>query len=451
MARHDSLTELPNRTLFQERLDQATALTRRQGGCALLLLDLDGFKAVNDTFGHLVGDALLQAVALRLLSVIRETDTVARLGGDEFAIIQAGIQSPRQAAALAERTIEAVAQPFDVGGHRILVGASVGIAVAPSDGESSGQLLRNADIALYLAKAHGRGTCRLFEPEMDAHVQLRRALELDLREALACGAFHLQYQPFIELRSGAVLGFEALIRWHHPVRGLINPVDFIPIAEDTGLIVGIGKWVLQQACMTAAAWPEDISVAVNLSAVQFRSGHLLQAVETALAESRLAPSRLELEITESVLMQNSDDRLATLHRLRALGVRIALDDFGTGYSSLGYLRSFPFDKIKIDRTFVGDLITNRDSRVIVSAIIGLGIGLGMKVTAEGVETAEQLAALRDEGCAQVQGDLLSRPLAANAVLDWMRAPHRHMRYGREEARIRHLTAPQNSNMAPGLR
>jgi diguanylate cyclase (GGDEF)-like protein len=422
LARHDALTQLPNRTLFQERLTQALATTRRQSGCALLLLDLDGFKPVNDTLGHPLGDALLKSVAARLLSTVRDVDTVARLGGDEFAIIQVGVESPDQLAVLAERAIAAVDQPFDIDGHRILVGASIGVAVAPSDGTTCDTLLRNADIALYLAKAEGRGTYRLFEPEMDARVQGRRALEFDLREALAKNAFDLEYQPVLETRTRKLLGFEALIRWNHPIRGMISPADFIPIAEDTGLIVSIGKWVLRHACMAATAWPGDIGVAVNLSAVQFRGGHLLGAVEAALAESGLAPGRLELEITESVLLHKSDDRLATLHRLRALGVRIALDDFGTGYSSLSYLRSFPFDKIKIDRSFVGDLAVNRESHVIVRAIIGLAVGLGMAVTAEGVETEEQMAVLRDEDCAQVQGDLFSPPLAAHEALDWIRRP-----------------------------
>jgi predicted signal transduction protein with EAL and GGDEF domain len=324
---------------------------------------------------------------------------------------------------LAERAIGVVAQPFDVEGHRILVGASIGVSVAPSDGTSYEALLRNADIALYLAKAEGRGTYRLFEPAMDARVQGRRILEFYLRDALSADAFELHYQPCVSLRSGRVVGFEALIRWDHPVRGLVSPADFIPIAEDTGLIISIGEWVLRTACLEAMAWPRDIGVAVNLSAVQFRGGHLLEAVQGALEVSGLAPSRLELEITESVLLQNSDDRLALLHRLRALGVRIALDDFGTGYSSLSYLRSFPFDKIKIDRCFISDVTTNRDSRVIVSTVIGLGAGLGVTITAEGVETAEQLEILRDEGCAQVQGELFSRPLPAGKIADLIRALH----------------------------
>jgi diguanylate cyclase (GGDEF)-like protein len=423
LARHDALTLLPNRTLFQERLAQALASTRRRAGCALLLLDLDGFKVVNDNLGHPVGDALLQAVAGRLRSAIREIDTVARLGGDEFALIQCGLESPHDVAVLAERVIASVAEPFDIDGHRVLVGASLGAAVAPSDGTSSETLFRNADVALYLAKDEGRGTFRLFEPKMDARVQVRRALELDLRDALANDAFALDYQPILELRSGRVVGFEALIRWNHPVRGLINPADFVPIAEDTGLIVSIGKWVLRRACLEAAGWPDDIGVSVNLSAIQFRGGQLLGAVEAALSEAGLAPSRLELEITESVLLHNSDDRLATLHRLRALGVRVALDDFGTGYSSLSYLRSFPFDKLKIDRCFIGDLVSNRESKVIVSTIIGLAVGLGMTVTAEGVELAEQVAILREKGCAQVQGDLFSPPLGADEALDWLSVAH----------------------------
>ena len=425
MARHDALTKLPNRTLFHERLTQAIATARRRDSCALLCLNLDGFKAVNDTLGHLVGDALLQAVANRLSATIREVDTVARLGGDEFAIIQVGLDSPDQAAALAERTMAVIARPYEIGGSRIIIGASVGVSIAPADGTSHEVLLRNADIALYLAKTEGRGTCRLFEPEMDARVQGRRQIELDLRDALAMGAFELHYQPIVDLQFGATVGFEALIRWNHPVRGLISPADFIPIAEDTGMIVPIGSWVLQQACREATSWPPDIGIAVNLSAVQFRGGRLTETVREALEASGLAPNRLELEITESVLLQHSDEGLAVLHQLRALGVRIALDDFGTGYSSLSYLRGFPFDKLKIDRSFIGDIAINRDSQVIVAAIIGLAEGLGMTVTAEGVETAEQLDRLHDHGCTQVQGELFSRPVpAANvpALIRTVRVP-----------------------------
>jgi diguanylate cyclase (GGDEF)-like protein len=449
MARHDALTRLPNRTLFRERLEQAIATTRRHPGCALLCLDLDGFKLINDTMGHPAGDALLQAVAERLLSVVREVDTVARLGGDEFAIIQVGLEAPHQAAILAERVIEVVGRAFDVDGHKIQVGASIGVSIAPADGMSHDLLLRNADTALYLAKADGRGTYRLFEPEMDARVQGRRLLELDLRDALSDTAFELHYQPVVNLRSGGVVGFEALIRWNHPVRGRVSPVDFIPIAEDTGLIVPIGKWVLRHACLEAMAWPPDIGVAVNLSAIQFKGGRLLDSVREALDASGLAPSRLELEITESVLLRSSEDRLALLHQLRALGVRIALDDFGTGYSSLSYLRSFPFDKIKIDRSFISDITTNADSRVIVSAVIGLAAGLGMTITAEGVERADQLATLREEGCTDVQGNLFSPPLPAGNVPAWIQT-----RYGQEppqsdQARHRWFAAEQTSDAAMG--
>jgi diguanylate cyclase (GGDEF)-like protein len=424
LARHDALTLLPNRTLFQEQLGQALAGKPRQAGCGLLLLDLDGLKAINDNLGDLVGDALLQALAMRLQSVIREADTVARLGGDEFAIILRGLESPQDVALFCEQVIASVGEPFDVDGHRVLVGASIGAATAPSDGTSRATLLRNADIALYLAKGDGRGAYRVFDPQMDARLQVRRSLELDLRDALANRAFELEYQPVVELRTGKAVGFEALIRWDHPLRGVIMPGDFIPIAEETGLIVAIGKWVLRQACLEATTWPDDICVAVNLSAIQFRGGDLFDTVEAALAESGLAPTRLELEITESVLLHHSDERLATLHRLRALGVRVALDDFGTGYSSLGYLRGFPFDKIKIDRCFVRDLASNRESRVIVNAIIGLAVGLGMTVTAEGVDTTDQLAVLRDEGCALVQGYLVSQPLPAHDAMAWIREPAR---------------------------
>jgi diguanylate cyclase (GGDEF)-like protein len=430
MARHDALTRLPNRTLFQERVEQAIATARRQAGCALMLVDLDGFKVVNDTLGHRVGDGLLCAVATRLSGAVRTVDTVARLGGDEFAVVQAGLETPDHVAVLAERIIAAIGQPFDVDGHRITIGVSIGIAIVPSDGTSYETLLRNADIALYLAKSDGRGTYRLFEPEMDAQVQGRRRLELDLRDALSMDAFALHYQPFVDVKTGCIVGFEALIRWHHPVRGLVSPVDFIPIAEDTGLIVPIGRWVLRTACREAMSWPADVGLAVNLSAVQFRGGRLRDAVQDALAESGLPPDRLELEITESVLLQHSDDSLSLLHQLRAMGVRIALDDFGTGYSSLSYLRGFRFDKIKIDRSFVGDLGTDGDPRVIVGAVIGLAVGLGITITAEGVETVDQLAILREEGCAQVQGNLFSKPLPAVDVPDMLqhwrgRPQHRH--------------------------
>jgi diguanylate cyclase (GGDEF)-like protein len=430
MARHDALTTLPNRTLFQERLEHAISKARHDNQCALLCLDLDRFKVINDTLGHPVGDELLRAVADRLLACVREVDTVARLGGDEFAIVQVGVRAPEHAALLADRIIEAVTQPFTIDRHRIVVGASIGISMAPSDGTSSETLLKNADIALYLAKAERRGVHRFFESEMDAHAQSLRVVELDLRNALPADDFELYYQPILNLHSGKVVGFEALIRWNHPVRGLISPADFIPIAEDTGLIVPIGEWVLRTACLEAAGWPPEINIAVNLSPVQVKGPHLFDKVQQALEVSGLAPSRLILEITESVLMQNSDDRLALLHRFRALGIRIALDDFGTGFSSLSYLRSFPFETIKIDRSFIRDVDANKDSMVIVGAIIGLARALGMTTIAEGVETDRQLAVVRDQGASMVQGYLFSRPVPASEVGDLIRTLRAH---GQHEA------------------
>jgi diguanylate cyclase (GGDEF)-like protein len=423
MARHDALTELPNRTLFQERMESAIAMTRMGTESALLCLDLDGFKVINDTLGHPAGDQLLRGVAERLSSALREVDTVARLGGDEFAIVQVGLSSAEQAAILADRIIKLIRQPFDLDGRNVGIGVSIGISIAPSDGTSTGTLLRNADIALYLAKIEGRGTYRFFEPEMDARVQLRRVLELDLRNAVPARDFALHYQPFLDLRSGKVTGFEALARWNHPVRGLVEPADFIPIAEATGLIIPIGEWALRKACLEASHWPPDIGIAVNLSPAQLSGGHLLDVVKEALAVSGLAPNRLELEITESVLLQKTDESLALLHQLRATGIRIALDDFGTGYSSLSYLRGFPFDKIKIDQSFIRDIETNNDSAVIVSAIIGLARGLGMTVTAEGVETERQLATLREQGCTEVQGHLFSRAHPGDAVPGLIRTLH----------------------------
>jgi diguanylate cyclase (GGDEF)-like protein len=423
MARHDALTELPNRMLFQERLIEAIAVARRGTQCALLCLDLDHFKTINDTLGHPVGDSLLRAVADRLSAAVRNVDTVARLGGDEFAIIQTELSSPDHAAILANRIIMALREPFSIDGHWVVTGTSIGIAIATRDGTSSDALLMNADIALYLAKADRRGTFRFFEPEMDRKVQARRQVEMDLRSALQADEFDLFYQPILDLHVGNVVGFEALIRWKHPERGLIGPDNFIPIAEETGLIVPIGDWALGRACVEAANWPGDIEVAVNLSPAQFKGGQLLNSVRQALAVSRLDPRRLELEITESVLLQNNDDTLALLHQLRGLGIRIALDDFGTGYSSLGYLRRFPFDKIKIDRTFIRDIDANAGSAVIVGAVVGIARALGMTTVAEGVETEKQLALVSRQGCALVQGNLFSRPRPVAEVPALIRSLH----------------------------
>jgi diguanylate cyclase (GGDEF)-like protein len=415
MAQHDALTRLANRVLFQDRLEQAIAMAGRGNEFAVIYLDLDHFKPVNDTLGHAVGDGLLQVVADRLQACVREEDTVARLGGDEFAIIQLAIGQPYHVELLTSRIIDAFQDPFSVQGHQIAVGVSIGVALAPGDGATAETLLRNADIALYLAKTEGRGTVRFFEPEMDAHIQLRRTLELDLRDAIARDEFELYYQPLIDLAAGRIIGFEALLRWHHPIRGLVSPADFIPVAEETGMIVAIGAWVLRMACFEAENWPAEISVAVNLSPVQFKAGDLVATVRAALAASGLRPTRLELEITETVLLHDSVGTLTALHQLRAMGIAIALDDFGTGHSSLSYLRSFPFDKIKIDQSFVRDLVDNKASMSIIRAVTGLGRSLSMKTTAEGVETQDQLDRLREHGCTEVQGYLFSRPRPAREL------------------------------------
>jgi diguanylate cyclase (GGDEF)-like protein len=415
MARHDGLTDLPNRVLFHELLNEALTAAGRAQKLAVFCLDVDRFKGVNDTLGHPVGDALLKAAADRLRACLRATDTIARLGGDEFAIVQVGAAQPEDATTLAARLIEAVSAPYDLDGHQVVVGLSIGIAIAPDDGTDADQLLKNADMALYRAKADGRGVYRFFEPEMDSRMQARRRLELDLRKAIVTGEFELFYQPLVDIHSEQVRGFEALIRWRHPERGIVSPAEFIPLAEETGLIVPIGDWVLRQACRDAAGWPADVKVAVNLSPVQFKSANLVAAVTDALARSRLPPRRLELEITESVLMHDSETTLAMLHQLRNLGVKISMDDFGTGYSSLGYLRKFPFDKIKIDRSFIHDMTDRDDSLAIVRAVAAMGTSLGMVTTAEGVETLEQLERLRKEGCNEVQGYFFSRPRPAAEI------------------------------------
>ncbi|WP_375263880.1 EAL domain-containing protein, partial [Palleronia sp.] len=369
MARHDALTDLPNRTLFQERLGQALQHLPRGRGLAVLALDLDRFKAVNDTLGHPVGDLLLKAAAERLRRKVQEGDTISRLGGDEFAVIQACGEQPAASRSLARRMIETLSEPFDIEGHQISIGTSVGIAVAPGDGTDPGQMLKNADLALYRAKSDGRGVYCFFESEMDALMQERRRLELDLRRAVSEGQFVLHYQPVIDVEASAVTCFEVLLRWLHPERGLVQPGEFIPLAEETGLIVPLGEWILKQACDDAAGWAEGISLAVNLSPVQFRSKRLIEAVTAALDSSGFPASRLELEITEGVLLTDTEDTLATLHRLRELGVRIAMDDFGTGNSSLRYLQSFPFDRLKIDASFIRR--RDQNSMAIVRAVAGL--------------------------------------------------------------------------------
>ncbi|HZW75052.1 MAG TPA: EAL domain-containing protein, partial [Caldimonas sp.] len=424
LASYDSLTDLPNRVLFRQRLDDALKWAHRDGRVAVLYLDLDFFKHVNDSLGHPVGDELLKSVAQRLCGCIRADDTVARLGGDEFAIIQVGVADPADTTALAGRIFTALRAPYDLHGHQLVADVSIGIAMAPDDGREPDQLLKNADLALYGAKADGRGAYRFFEPEMDARMKARRALEEDLRKALARGEFELHYQPVLDLDTDQIGTCEALIRWNHPQRGMISPGEFIPIAEETGLIMPIGEWVLRQACADAATWPRDINVAVNLSAAQFKLPSLSRVVVGALAAAGLPPSNLELEITESVLIQSSATVSSTLRELHGLDVRFAMDDFGTGYSSLGYLRNYPLDKIKIDRSFVSDLTAEESSGSIVRAIIALARSLNMTTTAEGVETEEQLAALRAAGCNEIQGFLFSRPLPHAQLLRMVASPAR---------------------------
>ncbi|MBA2398973.1 MAG: EAL domain-containing protein [Bradyrhizobium sp.] len=412
MAHHDALTELANRVLLNTRLELALG---REEMIAVHHLDLDQFKAVNDTFGHHAGDKLLKIVAERLCGLIRETDTIGRMGGDEFVIVQAPIADPADATSLAQRVIQLLSEPYDIDGHQAVIGASIGISVGPGDGTSPDKLLRNADLALYRAKGDGRGTFRFFEPVMDLQMQTRRVMEQDLRKALPAGEFELHYQPVVNLASNEISGFEALIRWNHPIKGMISPAAFIPLAEEIGFIVPIGEWVIRQACTTAAQWPGNLHIAVNISAVQFRNPGLMQVIIGALAASGLHPSRLEIEITETVLLHNKEATLAVLHQLRELGIRIAMDDFGTGYSSLTYLQSFPFDKIKIDRSFVKDITENSGSLNIVRAVAALANGMGMTATAEGVETREQLDRITSEGCTEMQGFLFSKPLPAREI------------------------------------
>ncbi|MBH5370312.1 EAL domain-containing protein [Bradyrhizobium glycinis] len=409
MAQHDGLTGLPNRSLLRQQMDEMLLHTRRGAEkVALLMLGLDNFKAVNDTLGHAVGDKLLRGVAKRLRSTLREEDALARLNSDEFAVLQSGLARPEDAVMLAKRLLEAIADPYLLDGHSVVIGASIGIAMAPGDGEDSEKLLKSADMALSRAKLDARGSFAFFEAALDAKAQSRRKIEVELRDAIQNDVLRPYYQPLIDLSSGRITGFEALVRWPHAERGMVSPAEFIPVAEDTGLINPLGGLMLRRACLDAAAWPDDVRVAVNLSPLQFRSGNLLSMVTDALKHSGLAPRRLELEITETLLLEKSAQVLATLHALRALGVRISMDDFGTGYSSLSYLRSFPFDKIKIDQSFVRDLAANREAQAIIRSIVSLGKGLGVTITAEGVETEAELSCLRAEGCHEGQGFLFSK-------------------------------------------
>ncbi|WP_417307523.1 putative bifunctional diguanylate cyclase/phosphodiesterase [Devosia sp.] len=423
LARHDGLTQLPNRMQFLEEMAATEADIGRGDGLAVLCIDLDDFKSVNDTLGHALGDKVLQQTSARLWGTSHENDLLARLGGDEFALMMRGVGSPAEAARTAERITKVMSEPFAIEGNQIVVGASVGIAMAPQDGTTTEALMKNADLALYRAKKEGRSVFKFFEVGMDEAIQKRRTLEAGLRGALARSEFELAYQPLLGLEHNRITCFEALLRWQTK-DGTVPPAEFIPVAEDTGLIVPIGEWVLREACRTAATWPADVRVAVNLSAVQFKNNHLFELVQSALHDAGLDPLRLELEITESLLLADSAQTLKTLHRLRALGIRISMDDFGTGYSSLSYLRSFPFDKIKIDRSFMRDLTTKSDSLAIIKAVIGLGQSLGMTTTAEGIETEAQLDVVRRHGCDEVQGFLFSPPISADAVGNMLKTPLR---------------------------
>jgi diguanylate cyclase (GGDEF)-like protein len=417
LAYHDSLTGLGNRLLFKDQLEKAlNDVSVTPHPVAVLFLDLDGFKAVNDTLGHSIGDLLLKSVAAKLRDILQRTDRIARLGGDEFAILQVSAPQPGSSIALAEKIIEIVGQPCCIDGHDVTVGASIGIAVAHPGDINTETFLKSADLAMYSAKSEGRGTYRMFDPEMDAIVQARRGLERDMRTALVQDGFRLFYQPLVNLQTKKVTTFEALMRWQHPERGSVPPSTFIPVAEEMGLIVQLGEWALRQACMEAMEWPDGICVSVNLSPLQFSKGNLVSTVMSALASSGLPASRLELEITESVLLEKSERNISILNQLRHLGVRISMDDFGTGYSSIGYLRSFPFDKIKIDRSFVKDVLVDEGSLAIVRAIAGLGVSFGMITTAEGVETVEQMQRLNLEGCIEVQGYLFSKPIPSNEIV-----------------------------------
>jgi diguanylate cyclase (GGDEF)-like protein len=402
MAHHDTLTGLPNRVLFREKIEQILGDVFRTGSTfAVLYLDLDNFKDVNDTLGHSAGDLLLERVAGRLRESVRDTDVVARLGGDEFAILYVADQSDGPEA-LARRLLETLSYPYELDGQVVVISVSIGIAFAPSDGRDADELLKNADLALYGAKGDGRATYRSFEAEMDTALKSRRLLELDLREALRGGQFEVFYQPLYDLSFNGVSGFEALLRWRHPDRGMVSPMHFIPLLERTGLITSVGEWVLRQACTDAMQWRDGLKVAVNLSPVQFKT-NLVDLVADALAQSGLCSSRLEVEITETALLQDNEIVLATLHRLREMGVRIALDDFGTGYASLSYLRQFPFDKIKIDRSFVAEMAYRPDCLAIVNSVAALAASLDMTTAAEGVETAKQLELVRLAGCTEAQG------------------------------------------------
>jgi diguanylate cyclase (GGDEF)-like protein len=424
LASEDPLTGLPNRRLFRFTLDQlcgrcssAANCTEPEAEFAVFFLDLDRFKVVNDTLGHRIGDLLLLEVATRLKGALQPTDILARLGGDEFAIVVTTSGSRSALESLASRLTEVISQPYEIDGHRIRSSISIGIAVGPLDGSNAEDLLMAADLALYAVKASARGTFRFYKRFMNEGINDRRQVEMDLREAIEKGELELHYQPIVDLQRNVITGFEALARWRHPTKGMVPPAVFIPVAEDTGLVIALGTWALMEACRTAAKWPDDLKIAVNLSPVQFSGPDLFNTIKSVLVETRLAPHRLELEITERLFIEDSEKTLSTLHRLKQLGVRIAMDDFGTGYSSLSYLRSFPYDKIKVDRAFVSDLAAGTEHVVIVQAVVSIARALGMTTTAEGVETDGQKQFLTALGCDEAQGYLFSAPIPVENVPD----------------------------------
>ncbi|MDR3469401.1 MAG: EAL domain-containing protein [Xanthobacteraceae bacterium] len=420
LAHFDALTDLPNRVLFREHLDRMLARARDGEGFALIYIDIDEFKGINDSLGHQVGDELLRAIAIELRHCVGADDFVARLGGDEFAVVLASVSDVAQVTSVVERLHQSIRQPHQCLGHHLVTDASIGIAFAPRDGAELDQLIRHADLAMYSAKADGRRACRFFEPAMDASAKARRELEQDLREAIVRGEFDIHYQPFVDLASSRISGCEALLRWRHPVRGMVSPAEFIPVAEDTGLINEISDWVIATACAEAVRWPSHMRLAVNVSPVQFEPQTLALKVAAALAQSGLPAGRLELEITEAVVIRDDDVAARILHQLRDMGVRIALDDFGTGYSSLSYLQRFPFDKIKIDRSFVRNLGEPASSASIIQAVVNIAAARQMTTTAEGVETEAQRDLLRRLGCTEMQGFLVSAAVPADAIRGQLR-------------------------------
>jgi diguanylate cyclase (GGDEF)-like protein/PAS domain S-box-containing protein len=423
LAHYDALTDLPNRVLFRQQLEHALKQVRPDEQLAILYIDIDEFKSVNDALGHSIGDELLKAVADRLRGCLRKTDVAARLGGDEFAVLQTAVKSPSETAHLVEKIYRAIRDPYECASHLITADASVGIALASGDSTDLDQLLKNADLAMYAAKSAGRRTYRFFKQDMEVQAKARHVLEMDLRQAISDGALEVHYQPCVSLQDNTITGCEALLRWRHPERGMISPAEFIPIAEETGLINQLGEWVLTTACAEATTWPDDIKLAVNVSPVQFKSGTLVLRIAAALAASGLPAARLELEITEAVLIRDDEAALAILHQLRAIGVRIALDDFGTGFSSLSYLQRFPFDKIKIDRCFVNDIAEPDGSSYIVQAVVNIAAARQMTTTVEGVETKQQRDLLRALGCAEMQGYLFS-PAKPAALIKQLFFAHR---------------------------